>query len=89
MIPMTKSWRPIWSLVEATQNKPDGRNKLTWLKKWGDMPKGMEMKSAKGTISEKKLKNAPAPSKKPVSRADFEKAKAGLMANLKKNKVKY
>jgi len=91
---MAKSWRPIWSLVEATQNKPNGRNKLRWLKKWGDLPKGMSMRKETDTITEKERMTSAGGSgnkmaKKPVSKEDFEKARASLKANLKKNKVKY
>ena len=48
MIPMTKSWRPIWSPVDATQNK-GVRNVLLWQKKWEreyGLPKGMKPKAA-------------------------------------------
>ncbi len=91
MIPMAKSWRPIWSNVEASQNKPNGRNKLMWLKKWGELPKGMKMKDKTDTITEKERggKGTSAVTKtdtRKVSKEDFEKARKGLMANLNKYK---
>lgn len=91
MIDMAKSWRPIWSPVEATQNKPNGRNKLMWLKKWGALPKGMRMKDKTDTITEKERMTSKGGAgnkmdKKPVSKAEFEEARKKLQANLNKYK---
>ena len=91
MIPMTKSWRPIWSPVEATQNKPNGRNKLMWLKKWGELPAGMKTKDKTDTITEKERLSSKGASgqrmaTKPVSKEEFMEARRKLAANLNKYK---
>lgn len=91
MIPMAKSWRPIWSPVEATQNKPNGRNKLRWLKKWGELPKGMSMKKETDTVTEKERLSGKGASgqrmaKKTVSKEEFMEARKKLQANLNKYK---
>ncbi len=91
MIPMAKSWRPIWSLVEATQNKVNGRNKLRWLNKWGELPKGMTMRKETDTITEKERMGAGAGSgnkmaKKKVSKEEFMEARKKLQSNLNKYK---
>ena len=89
MIPMAKSWRPIWSVVDATQNK-GVRNVLRWLPKWtaevGGMPKGMNPKDMKkrskdvtakdkGTIKE-------VAGEKKVSRAQLDAARTALRKNM-------
>ena len=75
VIPMTKSWKPIWA--------PTQTGTLTWLKKWGEAP-GPKKSAKKGTGAgvgvEKNIKLDPRAIAIPkkVSKEDFDKARLDL-----------
>tara|TARA_R110000787_G_scaffold1310_4_gene4641 strand:- start:5977 stop:6672 length:696 start_codon:yes stop_codon:yes gene_type:complete len=88
-IPMAKSWRPTWSIVEAQSFGP--RNKISWLKKYGPPPSGQVVKptvvgAARSDDTKKKIgaEVLDRTGKKPVSKEEFAAARRKLMAMMKK-----
>ena len=81
-IPMAKSWRPVWSLVEAQTY--GARNKMTWLKKYGPPPGsgGKIPKEDKETgfnsVKKKGAEVLDRTGKAKVTKAEFDKARREL-----------